>query len=213
MKEENREKKYLKPGVRVECSDGKAGKINKIIADPRTQQPNYLVVKMGLLRSVEVVVPVSLVSEVNLDAVRLDISRQELSEFPQYEVTQRVGEFDRYQPIGRPRPVEVYRSPARSGQLVLKQRSVPEHTVGVRRGMAVLDVNGVSMGEVEGLVLDVESEKGSHVVFRNDGTHQLQLIPVALVESAEEGGVRLRIDKETAHGLPTYLDALAESLN
>ncbi|HEM62103.1 MAG TPA: PRC-barrel domain containing protein, partial [Chloroflexi bacterium] len=76
----------LRLGMPVFATDGKAGKIAKIITDPESRQPVYLAVEIGRLPNRrEVVLPVSLVRGVTAETVNLDITRQTLADFPDYE--------------------------------------------------------------------------------------------------------------------------------
>lgn len=212
MTEQKEKIKQLKLGVQVDCLDGKAGKVSKLIADPESRRAGYLVVKMGVLRRREVVVPVSLVSEVTPEKVLLGITRKTLNDFPDYEITVRKGSYEKSFPASHPRPIGFYTPPANEGYLALRQRSVPDKSVAVKQGMLVRDRCDDPIGKVKGVILEAEDRSGEYIVFRNDHTSVLHLIPAALVEAVSSTGVKLHIDARFADGLPTFLDELADRI-
>lgn len=64
--------------TKVECVDGAAGVLAQVVTDPDSRRPAYVVVKHGRPKGREAVVPVSLVSDISPDRVRLDVSREAL---------------------------------------------------------------------------------------------------------------------------------------
>jgi hypothetical protein len=210
MKEQTKRKKQLTLGAPVNCLDGKAGTLSKIITDPDSRRPTYLVVKRGRPRSREIVVPVSLVVEVTPAAVELDITRKALADFPDYEVTVQKGKYQKPMPVPDPRrPITIYTPPTNSGYMVLRQRNVPEQSVEVKRGMAVRDCEGHQVGKVEGIIVGVSKRRGKYVVFRRTRSRSLRLIPAELVEDVSLEGVQLRVDCDFAEKLPDYTPRLA----
>jgi hypothetical protein len=94
MKVIKKHRKPLRLGIPVHARDGMAGRNSKVITDPESCQPTYLAVKTGRLhRRREVVVPVSLVSSVDAEIVTLDMTREALADFPDYEMTIVKGEY------------------------------------------------------------------------------------------------------------------------
>ncbi|HKZ83692.1 MAG TPA: hypothetical protein VJ793_08550 [Anaerolineae bacterium] len=211
MKEQTKRKKQLTLGAQVNCLDGKAGTLSRIITDPESRRPTYLVVKRGRLRSREIVVPVSLVAEVTPEAVTLDITRKALVDSPDYEVTVRKGRYQKPMPVpDLRRPVAIYTPPSNSGYMVLRQRNVPDRSVEVRQGMRIWDCGDREVGKVEGIVVSVQKRQGKYIVFRPKRASSPQLIPADLVEDVTSKGVRLRIDREYAGRLPIYSPRLAK---
>jgi len=189
----------------VHALDGEAGKITRIITDPESRQPIYLVVKIGRLRRRrEVVLPVSLVSSVSVETVNLDITREALAGFPDYEVVIVKGKYKRPEFFSYPSSIPLYYPPDNSGFMVLRQRSVPDQSIAVEKGMAVQDCTGRPVGKVEGVILDQGKRQGKYVVFRRDHFSPLQLISVDLVQDVSSAEVKLRIEAEFVEKLPEY---------
>lgn len=203
-------RKALQVGIPVLALDGEAGRIARIVIDPQDHQPTYLVVKIGRgMRRREIAVPVSLVASASAETVSLSVTRDALEDFPDYEVTVRERRYEKPFPVGR-LPKQAYTPATNSGYLVLRQRSVPEQSVAIAKGMPVRDRAGLPVGTVEGLILDHEEREGKYIVFRSDPFSPLRLIPAPLVEAVTSAGVDLRIGRELAGRLPEYSDTLAQ---
>ncbi len=197
-------KKQLGLELGVQCLDGRGGKISKIVIDPDSQQPTHLVVKRGRLHIREILVPVSLIAEVTEEAVFLNLTRETLVGLSDYEFTVRKGEFQKPLIVGYPRPRYVGFPASNKGFMVLKQRNLPERSVAVEKGMAILDVEGHKVGKVEGIVVDSRKRQGRYLLFQRMHETVPQLIPADLIEDVSEGNVRLRIDRDYTERLPIY---------
>lgn len=210
MSDIHHNQKTLRVGICVLALDGEAGRVARIVIDPQNHQPTYLVVEIGRgLRRREIAVPVSLVTSASAERVSLGVTRDALEDFPDYEVTVRDERYEKPFPVGR-LPKQAYTPPANSGYLVLRQRSVPDPSVAIAKGMPVRDRLGRPIGSVEGLILDHEAREGKYIVFRRDPFSSLRLIPTPLVEDVTSSGVDLRIGSELANRLPEYSDELAQ---
>lgn len=198
-------RKEMQLGTLVNAVDGRAGKISKVIIDPRNREPIYLVVKTGrLLRTREVTVPISLVSSVSAESVNLGLTREALAEYPDYEITVHQGHYEKPLPLGH-RLFDVYTPPSNSQYLKLRQRSVPEYAVAVEKGMLVRDCNHQEVGRIEGVVPDTERWRGKYLVFRRRGISRSQQVPVDLVAGASSEEVRLGVDWKFVENFPDPL--------
>lgn len=181
-------------GMKVQCTDGAAGTLSRIVADPHREEPTYLVVRRGWLRRKEVVIPVSLVAGVSGQTVQLEMRRAALAEYPQFEVTEQKGTFRRPMTAPAPMPRYVYTPPSNSSFRVLRQRSVPESAVALQKGAVVYDAAGRQLGRVGGMILDGAKRRGRFVVVdRRQPRGDRRAIPVGLVADASEGAVKLSI--------------------
>lgn len=205
-------RKRIELGDRVKAVDGRAGVVDKVIVDPDERAPGYLVVKRGRLRPRRIVAPVSLVDDVSDGQVTLSITREALDDFPDYEVTERRGRYEKPLPVGPRRPVATYTSPSNRGYMALRRRNVPESTVPVERGMVVRDAKGMRVGRVAGLALDDERRTATHILLQRPApmtvstpaAMQQFVVPVELVEDVREGEVHLRITRWHIAGLAVY---------
>lgn len=77
-------KSRLSPGMPVRCEDGPAGRLKRIIANPDTREPTFLVVEMGEDSARSVVVHVSLVADLGVEGLALNTTRDALRTYPEY---------------------------------------------------------------------------------------------------------------------------------
>lgn len=204
--------KRIELGDRVQAIDGRAGTVEKVIVDPDERKPGYLVVRRGRLRPRRIVVPVSLVDEVAAGRVTLSVTRAALDDFPDYEVTERHGTYQKPAPAGGHRPVAAYTPPSNDGYMALRRRNVSEAAVPVEKGMAVKDAGGIRIGRVVGLLLDRERRTATHILVQRPtpmtvatpATMQTFVVPVELVEDVQEGQIQLRITRGHISGLAVF---------
>lgn len=205
-------RKRIELGDSVKAVDGRVGVVEKVIVDPDARKPGYLVVKRGRLRPRRILVPVNLVDEVSAGQVTLSVTRAALDDFPDYEVTERHGKYEKPVPVGGQRPVATYTPPSNAGYMVLRRRNVPESTVPVEKGMVVKDAKGMRIGRVVGLLLDPERRTATHALLQRPvpmtismaATTQHFVVPVALVDDVQEGEVHLRITRWHVSGLAVF---------
>jgi len=210
--------KRIEMGDSVQAVDGRVGIVEKVIVDPDERKPGYLVVKRGRLRPRRIVVPVSLVEEVAAGQVTVSVTRAALDDFPDYEVTERHGRYQKPVPVGGHRPVATYTPPSNRGYMVLRRRNVPESTVPVEKGMVVKDADGMRVGRVVGLSLDSKDRMATHILVQcpapmtvsTPATMQQFILPVELVKDAQEGEIQLRITRWHISGLAVF-DPAGES--
>lgn len=198
--------KQVTLGAKVLVKEGVVGTVDKVVVDPGTHQPGYLVVKRGRVQARRIVVPVSLVAEVSPEAVTLAITRNGLETYPDYEITVQYGVYRRPTPLGYPRAHTIHTPPSNQGFVVLTHRSVPDASVSVEKGMAVYDAGGAKVSQVQGVILDKGSRQATHLVLRclTPLSPRDRIMPVDLIADVEEGMVHLRITADDISGLTPY---------
>ena len=86
----------LTAGQRVVTRDGEAGRLHLILVDPSTQNATHFVVRRGVLRHRDIIVPVDWAEEITDDRVLLHVGLDELERLPDYrpdeEITADVSE-------------------------------------------------------------------------------------------------------------------------
>ena len=78
----------FKIGADVYTTDGKAGKLMKVVIDPENERVTHLIVEKGLLAKTDRVVPLEAIAETGDDGIRLGLSTAELEELPQFNETE-----------------------------------------------------------------------------------------------------------------------------
>jgi sporulation protein YlmC with PRC-barrel domain len=188
--------------MRVNCLDGTAGSVSRLVALPGRRTPAYIVVKLGRVRGGrEITVPVSSIVEVTPDVVELGLTLKELKAFPRYEVKVRSGTY----PPGDDRLFSAVAPPSTTGYMVLRQRSVPDEAIEVRRGTPVRDSKGRLVGTVDNVLVDRAHRQISHIIVRRARRGgDLRTVPVDLVGAVRDGSVYLTIPVRRADGLEVY---------
>lgn len=74
----------IRAGQRVECRDGSAGKVHWVLLDGHTGRVTHFVVRQGVLRRRDIMVPVEWVSEYHADHLKLAVDRVALDPLPEY---------------------------------------------------------------------------------------------------------------------------------
>jgi sporulation protein YlmC with PRC-barrel domain len=144
----------------------------------------------------------SYVIETTSAAGELGLTRRELRTFPAYEAKVQSGDY--------PPPVleqlgMLPTSRATKGYMVLRQRSVPDRALEVRKGMPVRDSHGRAIGTVDNLMVNRAQRQISHIVIRRARRgRDLRSVPAGLVAAVRDGAVYLGIPFRRADGLEVY---------
>lgn len=87
-------KTQLALGLPVNCLDGRAGHVSRLVFLQGCREPAYVVVKMGRgPRKREITVPMPYVIGTTSAAGELGLTRRELRTFPVYEARVRSGDY------------------------------------------------------------------------------------------------------------------------
>lgn len=194
-------------GMAVLCSDGKAGSLERVVGDPETHEPAYLVVRLNPAPAREAVVPINLVTDVVADGLKLNATTGALQAYPDYEKT-----VTKYQPLTAEEKEQALATmlvaPAVDietfATVTLRERTVPEHMVDLRKGMTVYDRHGLKLGELEGVIVDAETRQATWVVLRAPIplVEERRLVPVDLIAFIIRSDVYLRVSVDHVAGLP-----------
>lgn len=165
----------FRKGVEVFASDDKKlGTLLGVVMDPKTTEASHLVVQAGFLFTEDKVVPMELVGSVGQERITLKEVKQNLDDLPRYEETHYIpieeagdeaGLLYWYPPIesywGRYGNMPVM--PA-SPYVRKLEKNIPEGTVGLMEGAKVVASDGESVGEIESMFADPQSNHITHIV-------------------------------------------------
>jgi sporulation protein YlmC with PRC-barrel domain len=144
----------------------------------------------------------SYVIETTSAAGELGLTRRELRTFPTYETKARSGDY--------PPPVleqlgMMPTSRATKGYMILRQRSVPDRALEVRKGMPVRDSHGRAIGTVDNLIINRAQRQITHIIIRRARRDRdLRSVPAGLVAAVRDGTVYLGLPFRRADGLEVY---------
>ena len=182
----------------VECSDGRVGRLENIILNPKTERVTYLVVRGNDLQNKERLVPERLVKEASHDTVFLSISKkkfEEMKNFIQEEyipsnVTLYMAEQTGWN-MGTPASVFVEHETVPAGGLI------------VHKGAKVFATDGHA-GKVDDFLVEKKSGRITHLILLEGhlwGKKDIS-VPVTQIDRYEDGNIYLKIDKSGVETLP-----------
>lgn len=191
----------IKLNAEVQCADGSAGHVSRLILNPIKDELTHIVVKHN---SREFEVEVSHITSTDDDEVKLDCSRQYLhgkSEFTETEYLKVPREY-----YGPELGGSYYYMPYVTMETVsVKHEHIPGGEQAFTRGTPVFAENG-HIGQVDELVVDPDNRyRITHVVLREGhlwGQKDV-VIGVEQVKNIDTEGVHLKLTKAQVEALPT----------
>ncbi len=182
----------------VECLDGKIGRLENIILNPKTERVTYLVVRGNDLQNTERLVPERLVKEASHDTVFLSINKKKfegMKNFIQEEyipsnITLYMAEQAGWD-MGTPASVFVEHEAVPAGGLI------------VHKGAKVLATDGHA-GRVDDFLVEKKSGRITHLILLEGhlwGKKDIS-VPVNQIDRYEDGNIYLKIDKNGVEALP-----------
>ena len=182
----------------VECLDGRIGRLENIILNPKTERVTYLVVRGNDLQNTERLVPERLVKEASHDTVFLSISKEKfegMKNFIQEEyipsnITLYMAEQAGWD-MGTPAAVFVEHEAVPAGGLI------------VHKGAKVFAKDGHA-GKVDDFLVEKKTGRITHLILLEGhlwGKKDIS-IPVNQIDRYEDGNIYLKIDKSGVEALP-----------
>ncbi|MDP8959534.1 MAG: PRC-barrel domain-containing protein [Actinomycetota bacterium] len=212
----------LREGMAVVTADGQeVGTLDRVVMDPRTKEVTDLVVRQGLLFTEDKVVPAEWVLEQRGDQIVLGEDIAAPQDLPAFEESEFVpaGHYGRdaspqaarpyywYPPIGAWAGNAYLGYPTEPYYLRDVERNVPEGTVVLKEGIAVVTDDGQHVGDVERLFIDPDSKQATHLlVSHTQGLlrKRMKLVPTSWVAQAREEQVSLTVGSDELEELPDY---------
>ena len=210
-------------GADVYCTDGRAGKLIKVVMDPHTKRVTDLIVEKGFLQKGDRVIPVWAVAEANEERIQLAVSSRELQEFPRYREADFRVPVPGWETDPRYGAEEVvhwatrYGIPIEPVRPAIRQRvregvDVDREVIG--RGTRVYNVDG-TIGHIDHLLVDRMTGEITHLIVRQGLFPRRLVIPMTLVKNVTDEGVYVHATREelsrlTQHVQRADADILAE---
>lgn len=201
-------------GAEVRCSDGVGGRISRVVLDPVAEAVTHLVITPAHGGGPDRLAPVGMVGP----GPSLSVS---LAEFERLDPAEETHFLPGQGPYGGYAQDQFYVQPyfglggmgplvggtgtlgiGATGPEVVTDDLVPPGEVAIRRGEAVHAVDG-SIGRVQGLVVDPQSYRVTHVLLQEGhlwGTKQVA-IPIQAVADVNDG-IRLNLSRQAVAALP-----------
>jgi uncharacterized protein YrrD len=217
----------FKEGTAVYSSDNEqVGHIDRVVLDPNTKTVTHVVVRQGFLFTEDKVVPIGLISKATEDRVTLRHPADQL-ELPEFEETHYLpGNYYNEDRSAMPRPVGYayplfaypplgtawwgypgYRGYPFTAPNIETERNIPDSTVPLKEGSAVIADDGERVGTIERIFTDPSSKRATHILISRGWLFTTEkLIPTSWIERMVEDQVRLSVGSEALERLPDYQD-------
>ena len=210
-------------------SDGeKAGRLDRVVIDPRTREVSHIVIRKGLLNAKLKVVPMMLVSSAAHDEIGIRVSADRLDDLDNYEDTKYVPTNESDNPNDEAPPRDepttlvpavpapgVYWyppfveagagvAPVRPGYVREKQVNIPDGTVVIKEGSQVTTSDGKHVGNVQEILTDSKGGQITHFrISKGVMNKDMRLIPVEWVARMDPEELTLAVSEKTVEGLPS----------
>ncbi len=202
----------IRIGSKVECPDGEAGRVVKVVLDPDHRKVSHIIIEHGLPGlSRMVVVPLSAVRRWDEDKVELEMSKLELTRLPEYyevdyvepapEVSAGWQAFYAPGQILVPAPLPVGQVSGQTRRIV---KGVPGDMVTIGRGTPVECQDG-RVGTVDHILIDPRTGQVVKFVVRRGRlfAHDIA-IPVELASELDTTGIYVDLPASELARLPEY---------
>jgi len=187
-------------GADVRCTDGSAGKVAALIADPVARALAHIAVEPEHHPGDARLVPVGLVGAASPASVELRCSLAELARLPEFRDIEFVPYVPDYGDLGASLAWPYYSMAERQLPVIVDR--VPPGEVEIRRHEQVHAADG-AIGRVEGLVVDGEG-RITHVLLQEGhfwGRKEVS-IPIGSVDKIDADGIHVRLSKQEIEDLP-----------
>lgn len=215
----------LREGMSVFTSGGEeVGKVNRFVLDPATNEVTHIVIQKGWLLPEDKVVPFQMVNSSAEDKLVLDEEIDDFDQLPPFEETHFVRATD---DPNDPRPTADPMYPYTPGYYwypvhsnigysgfglgyetwpsAETTRNIPEDTIPLKEGTDVISSDGENVGDVERLIVELDSNKATHfVISQGLFFKDRKLVPASWIQSVEEDKVYLVVPSRLLKRLPAY---------
>jgi sporulation protein YlmC with PRC-barrel domain len=197
----------------VHTADGKvAGRIDRVVLDPKTKEVTHIVVRKGFLFTDDKVIPMDLIDAASEAGVMLRENAGDLQALPLFEETHHVRaaespptqaggdirvndtpSFYWYPLMGGVPPIAVA-DPLTPGYVAETEQNIPEGTVALKEGAKVIAADGQHVGNVEQVITDPRVGRIMNLVISQGIlVKERRQVPFTWVSTVREHEVHLTV--------------------
>ncbi|RMG97753.1 MAG: BON domain-containing protein [Chloroflexi bacterium] len=204
----------LNIGAQVYCTDGKGGKLVKIVVDPHTRRITDLIVEKGFLQKKDRVLPISLVHKTTEEAIYLNIPSTELTNYPEFREIEFTAPATDWKPFRHYPNQNILHWATPYGFTAFPEPSVPkvhhhiltgidQNKTPVGRGTPIYTLSGM-LARVDHVLVNPDTDEITHLVA-NKGVFPYQvIIPITLVDRITADGIYINKTTDELKGLARY---------
>jgi uncharacterized protein YrrD len=224
----------IEEGTDVLAADGqKVGEVDRVVLDPISKEVTHLVIEKGFLLKTEKVIPISVVGPATDETVTSWQQSDEIDAFPdlveeEYVAATRKDDLEMRErvPAGPARPLYPYppfvlpgevsgRGMFRVPDYVMHvEQNIPDGTVALEAGAHVVSSDGDTLGDIERILVDPETEYATHLVISEGFLEKTRkLVPTSWIGRLGEDTVELTLEADVIHELPEYVEEQEKETN
>jgi sporulation protein YlmC with PRC-barrel domain len=189
-------------GAQVHCWDGVIGKLAKVVVDPEQFRVTNLIVEEGILTKHARVFPISLVETAGAENIYLSTRSEDLDSFPVYQEKEFIRPADGWEHpdyqidyVMFPGHSVTYSSAAPKVKEKVRQGIPPGFEV-MKQGTPIKNAGG-TIGKLDQVVTDAATNDIRYLVMQRGLIFTSRVdIPVYLVKTVDEDGIRVDITEE-----------------
>ena len=209
--------------ARVIGSDGHdLGHVRRVVIDPTNNEVLDIVVRQGTLVTQDRVVPLADVAGSDGEHVHLRIDAKAVESLEPFEEEYYLPASDTAAdlPAGALPPASYWYPPTLGftppglaaastpelyGYQLRRQRHIPDNTVALKEGAAVVAKDGHGVGKLEQVITAPSSDQATHIVVADGLVNKTRkVVPLDWVEKINEKSVTLAVSSSLIEQLPVY---------
>ena len=204
----------IKRGSDVVSGEGETvGKLRRVVIDPATKEVAFLVIERGLIFTVDKILPLDFVKDVQDGRVVLSSSREGLDKLDTFEEVQYIPRNEEgeqleayywYPPLHglSMAPYPVYPHPV---YIESSGPNFPENFVALKEGARVMTEDGKHAGNLERIIVDPDTNQATHIVVSSGFlTKESKLLPAYWIKDVSEDEVHLTVESGLFDKLVEY---------
>jgi len=189
------------------ADDRKVGRIVRVVLNPITKQITHIVVRVGVIITVDKLIPLSMFRSATCDRVTLCGSVGNLKTLPDYSEAGIPEQELVSVPVDLGGELYVYQlttTPV-DGASRYDKGSIPKDTIALKEGALVLDDDGGTIGNVESLVANPRTGCVTHaVISQNTELKGRKPVPMSWLKIIGADEVHLSVNPAAFERLPLY---------
>lgn len=211
-------------GMSVFGNDGqKIGRVKHVVIQPETREVTHLVIERGFLFTEEKLLPIRWVERTEESGVILSADKTDFDDLPSYIDTHYIAAEDvenasidavmveepAYYYYGVPGYLPAYYPTAMIGNVepyyaVAEQENIPENTVALKIGAAVISRDGETVGNLDEVFTTPHDHVTHFVLSQGLLFTTRKIIPTQWIGRVETDKVHLRVSADYLQGVPDY---------
>ena len=187
--------------AKISCLDGICGEITRLILKPTSEEITHLVVSNESYPEIEYLVSIDQVAGSTTSQIRLNCSREELSNMTIFSRVELVAPFLTGS-FGSPYMMSPYYAPVYT-DIIQGNKHIPADELAIRRGARVEAVDGYA-GRLDEFLINPGNDYITHLVMREGhlwGQKDVT-IPVNQIDHYKDNTIYLKLHKNDIEKLP-----------